>query len=98
MEEYEISLVFILYAALQLRKQYKTDLVKLTKEVTGIYFLSLFIITIILIFIKRSLTVAVVRKTPITICFPKCIVIDINKSATWSRLIGMFLIVSELSC
>lgn len=35
MEEYEISLVFILYAALQLRKQYKTDLVKLTKEVTG---------------------------------------------------------------
>lgn len=67
MEEYEISLEFILYAALQLRKQHKTDLVKLAKEVTGIYFLCLFVITIIVIYIKRSLTVAVVRKTPLLV-------------------------------
>lgn len=54
MEEYEISLVFILYAAIQLRKQYKTDLIKQTKEVTGIYFLCLFVITIILIYILNA--------------------------------------------
>lgn len=40
----EISLVFILYAALKLRKQYKTDLVKLSKDITGIYFLFLLLL------------------------------------------------------
>lgn len=44
MEELEISLVFILYAALQLRKQYKTYLVKLTKDITGMYFLFLLLL------------------------------------------------------